>query len=62
MVRRSRGEDPVYRCPKGGLHKFRKRSRMRVLLGLALGREVTVGVRKCRKCGKVFGAGGTIKT
>jgi hypothetical protein len=57
-----RGEDAVYRCPRGGFHKFGRRGLMDVFLGFSLGSKSTVGYRKCRKCKKIFGAGGTIKT
>lgn len=51
-----KGEQPLYRCPKGGLHKFGRRSLTIRIKGFLTG-KVVVNARKCTKCGIVWGSG-----
>ena len=50
-----KGEQPLYRCPQGGFHKFRK-SWITIALGIFFPKpaEGRVRARKCTKCGKVY--------
>lgn len=56
------GEQPLYRCPKGGFHKFR-RSWVTIILGAFGPRpsSAKMRVRKCTKCGTVWGSGKRLK-
>lgn len=51
-----RGEQPLYRCPKGGFHKFRRVGLTIRIKGFLTG-KVLVNARKCTKCGQIWGSG-----
>lgn len=55
-----RGEQPLYRCPKGGFHRFGKVSLRIRIKGFFAG-KVLVHARKCTKCGTIWGSGKRLK-
>lgn len=58
-----RGRDPVYRCPKGGFHKWGRRKLRWVIVGWFhpyAGRVQRINTRRCAKCGTMMGPEGPI--
>ena len=41
-----KGVQPVYRCPKGGLHKWKKKVTITPML------RIRIVLVKCKKCGR----------
>ena len=53
-------EQPLYRCPRGGYHKFKRKNLVIRIKGYLTG-SVEVNSRKCTKCGVLWGSGKRLK-